>query len=92
MTLEPDSITKIRCIDLASTNAGDQNLYLQDTNDDAKPWKRVRRAQSTLTPVDLSPNENRFLHACTVELDGGALLMFNDEDELDVGIIKPDQS
>jgi hypothetical protein len=88
MTPEPDSIQHIPCIQLASTNVGDQSLFARDTNDQGQPWKRIRTATSTLTPHQLEPGENRWLRACTVDLEDGARLVFNDEDLVEVATFR----
>jgi hypothetical protein len=71
MALEPDHI---------------QTLTFKTPTMTQDHGRKIHGARSTLTPVEVDPGESRFLHACTVELDGGVLLMFNDEDELSVGI------
>ena len=88
MTVEPDSTQHIPCIQLASTNVGDQNLYVKDTNDEGQPWKRIRNATSTLTPIDLKPGETRMIEMCTVDLDDGTRLVFNNDDPVEIGVFK----
>lgn len=74
------------CLQLASQPPFSRYL-IRDPNEEGAPWKPIREAVSAWRPEDLD-GEKRWLSSCTVEFRDGTQLFRNNDDILEVGIIR----